>query len=271
MKLKSRILSLILIIVTILSLLPIQYIDIAYAASGAGNGLGSGNYVGGNKSGVWNKDCVGLRIYIVDAASGQRVSNIVDIVPSTFKGNNTQIACFGTKVDSSSQYTEFSSFGALTSSKPSDARILYKETLIANAECGSEYKLDSGLPVPVVTDFFKARGKELLTYMLGHEAPGVELWGATSGGGSGATDSNYADYDGQIAMEYGTVAEQVAVLKTQLEEIWKPFLEQYIAGAYDGKEVRNVITEKSSGLLAVLRDAVADEKMVQNLYIQRKK
>ena len=258
MKLKSRILSLILIIVTILSLLPIQYIDIAYAASGAGNGLGSGNYVGGNKSGVWNKDCVGLRIYIVDAASGQRVSNIVDIVPSTFKGNNTQIACFGTKVDSSSQYTEFSSFGALTSSKPSDVRILYKETLIANAECGSEYKLDSGLPVPVVTDFFKARGKELLTYMLGHEAPGVELWGATSGGGSGATDSNYADYDGQIAMEYGTVAEQVAVLKTQLEEIWKPFLEQYIAGAYDGKEVRNVITEKSSGLLAVLRDAVAD-------------
>lgn len=126
--------------------------------------------------------------------------------------------------------------------------ILYKDTLLANAEYPEDckYKLDASMPIPVVTESFKAHGKELLDYMLGHEGPDVVLWGATSGGGSGATDSNYADYDGQIAQEYGTVAEQVAVLRAQLEEIWSAYYKQYQSGGYDGKEVRNVITEKSS-------------------------
>ena len=260
MKSKHRILSLLLAIVTILSLFPIQYIDIAHATSGAGNGLGSGDYVGGSKSGVWESDRVGVRIYIVEASSGKRVSNIVDILPSSIGGTNKQIAHFGTKVDPSSSYTEASSFQKLIGSKPDGVTILYKDTLLANAEYPEDckYKLDASMPIPVVTESFKAHGKELLDYMLGHEGPDVVLWGATSGGGSGATDSNYADYDGQIAQEYGTVAEQVAVLRAQLEEIWSAYYKQYQSGGYDGKEVRNVITEKSSALFATLRDAMAE-------------
>ena len=86
MKLRYRLLSLLLAILTLvssISMLDTSYIiDEAYALKGGGSGLGGGNYTGGLKDGVWNQDRGGIRVYMVDKG-GNLVSNIVDIVPNT--------------------------------------------------------------------------------------------------------------------------------------------------------------------------------------------
>lgn len=263
MKLRYRLLSLFLAILTLISsisMLDTSYIiDEAYALKGGGSGLGGGNYTGGLKDGVWNPDRGGIRVYMVDKG-GNLVSNIVDIVPDTVKTANVTsgyMAHFQIKTDSSYDgYYECSNWGKVRATgglqlAEATGRLLgiysLGEIQAANGEL-------SGIPIPVITSYYNKRGAELAEYMLGHEAPGVKRWGSINGGGTGSKETY--EYD-DTGIEYETVESFVTFIENTLQTNYTVALEQYKNGAYTKQEVVNKILKDGEGLVSSLKNTTA--------------
>ena len=269
MKLRYRLLSLLLAILTLvssISMLDTSYIiDEAYALKGGGSGLGGGNYTGGLKDGVWNQDRGGIRVYMVDKG-GNLVSNIVDIVPNTVKSPNVTsgyMAHFQIKTDSSydGYYNciDWSDVRATGGIKLAEAtgRMLSIYSLGQIQAANSEL---STIPIPVITSYYNKRGAELAKYMLGYEAPGVERWGSINGGGTGSKETY--EYD-DIGIQYETVESFVIFIENTLQTNYTVALEQYRNGAYTKQEVINKILKDGEGLVSSLKNTTAlDETAV---------
>lgn len=95
----KQFMSLMLVLVTLFSLIPVGLIDIAHADlvdNAGGGGLG-----GGSGKGTYMPDQNGYRIYIIDRKTGQQVSNPVDFVYSWPTGEFERGAIFfNTKLQS---------------------------------------------------------------------------------------------------------------------------------------------------------------------------
>lgn len=269
MKLRYRLLSLLLAILTLvssISMLDTSYIiDEAYALKGGGSGLGGGNYTGGLKDGVWNRDRGGIRVYMVDKG-GNLVSNIVDIVPNTVKSPNVTsgyMAHFQIKTDSSYDgyyncidWSDVRATGGIKLLEATGRRVsIYSlgQIQAANSEL-------STIPIPVITSYYNKRGAELAKYMLGYEAPGVERWGSINGGGTGSKETY--EYD-DIGIQYETVESFVIFIENTLQTNYTVALEQYRNGACTKQEVINEILKDGEGLVSSLKNTTAlDETAV---------
>lgn len=268
MRLTHKLISLLLVILTLVSSIPMLnsnlVIDEAYALKGGGSGLGGGKYGGGQLGGVWNPNRGGIRVYMVDK-SGNLVSNIVDIVPDTVKTSQVTagyMAHFQIKTDSSYDgYYECSSWGDVRATggiKLAQAahRMLsiysIGEVLSANGNL-------SGIPIPVINNFYEKRGSELAKFMLGYEAAGVRRWGSINGGGTGSKET----YEDTTEIKYETVESFVDYIEKTLQTKYEIALADYRNGLYTEQMVINTLLNDGNALVSMLKNTTAlDETKV---------
>lgn len=269
MRLRYRILSLLLAILTLISsisILDTSYIvDEAYALKGGGSGLGVGVYGGGKDGGVWNPDRGGIRVYMIDQ-SGALVSNIVDIVPDTVKTAYVTagyMAHFQIKTDSSYDgYYECVNWGAV---RGTGGLQLMKATgrplsIYSLGEVIAANPALSGIPIPVIENFYNKRGGELAQFMLGKDDGTAKRWGSINGGGTGSKETY--EYD-DTGITYESVESFVEYINNTLQTIYTVALEQYRNGVYTKQAVINKVLESGEGIVSMLENTSAlDETKV---------
>ena len=229
-----------------------------YAYTIQGNGLGGSKYMGGSGGGTFSPVRSGVRIYFVNQSTGQRASNIVDIVnQSELSVTNTYVSIDKIKTDTSydgnyyyaENYTDLATSMKEGREEYDKHKVLFPGT-VTEWYANGDSSIIGGFPAQIMSDGdWKGKGQELKNWMLGTKPPIVQSLGGGGGtGGEGHNNTDLNDYDGQD-IDAKTIEDQLNDAQTRLDNLLTVYISQMQAGAYTKAEVKLKLAEKADAFI----------------------
>ena len=252
-KTKQRVISLMLAVITIFSCFTAGTIP-GYAYTIQGNGLGGSKYMGGSGSGTFSPIRSGVRIYFINQETGQRASNVVDIVNQAELG----VADYYVTIDKIKTDTNYDgtywiadNYTDLGVAMNDDRELIDRHRILFPGTVTEWYangdgSIIAGFPAQIMTDGkWAGRGKELKDWMLGTKPPIVQTLGGGGSAGDSIDNTTLGEYDGQD-IDAKTIEDQINDIQKRLDNSLEIALKQMEEGKYTQLEVRNLIAEKAA-------------------------
>ena len=227
-----------------LATVSINSINLAYADGGAGDGAGNISGTGGSKSGTWNSDRTGIRVYVVDK-SGNLMSNIVDIISDTKMPQYKTAACFGTRGIGHTQIYNAGSIKANETYKSTANMIGKDPTQVIITTADDVGLTENGMPIQDYKNkVFTTSGETLKNYMLG--SSGNPWRGGNSGGGGGTTGN--VEEDNNIGEAVNSLT---AALQSRVDAYTKAGYEHSVIVVMIGEDIISITNDLVSATNSV--------------------
>lgn len=261
MRFRQRAISMMLVLITIFSCFTTG-ITPGYATKIMGNGLGGSGLSGKPGGGTFNPARSGVRIYFVNQSTGQRASNIVDIVNEANTNTASYYMCID-KIKTETNYDgtyfwadDYTALGVMMNEGRQEYeshKVLYPGTITEWYTGGTTWQdaLDSsvisGFPAQIIRDGdWAGEGVKLRNWMLGTGAIKRYLGGGGGAGDSGGiSDTDLSQYDGELT-DTKTIEDQINDIKSKLDALFELNEKRLQSGTCTVSEAKGEIADKAN-------------------------